>query len=139
MYKADVTPPAAMDRLSRSVSARLIDVRTAEEWEDVGLPCVDGLLAIEWLTMPMGELNPNFLGEVERAGVSKDDELYILCRTGPRSIAAAQALAAAGYTRVYNVLEGYEGDADVDGYRGKVSGWQYHGLPWRRDEQRTAA
>ena len=139
MYKADVTPLTAMDRLNQSARARLVDVRTAEEWEDVGLPNVEGLLAVEWLTMPMGELNPDFLGEIERAGVSKDDELYVLCRTGPRSIAAANALAAAGYTSVYNVLEGYEGDADVDGYRGTVSGWQYHGLPWHRAEQRTAA
>lgn len=139
MYKADVTPLAAMDGLNRSSSARLIDVRTVDEWEEVGMPCVEGLLAIEWLTMPLGELNPEFLQEVERAGVSKDDELYVLCRTGPRSIAAAKALTAAGYTNVYNVLEGYEGEADADGHRGTVSGWQYHGLPWHRNAQRTAA
>lgn len=139
MYKADVTPLTAMERLNRSSTARLVDVRTAEEWEEVGLPSVEGLLAIEWLTMPMGELNPDFLQEIEQAGVSKNQELFILCRTGPRSIAAAKALAAEGYTNVYNVLEGYEGDADADGYRGTVSGWQYHGLPWHRNAQRTAA
>ena len=139
MYKADVSPLAAMDGLLSSPAARLIDVRTADEWAEVGGPSVQGLLAIEWLTMPMGELNPNFVDEVERAGVSKDDDLYILCRTGPRSKAAAEALTAAGYTSVYNVLEGFEGDADVDGNRGTVSGWQYHGLPWRHDDQRTAA
>ncbi|MEM8687620.1 MAG: rhodanese-like domain-containing protein [Pseudomonadota bacterium] len=139
MYKADVSPLTAMDGLSSSPTARLIDVRTVEEWAEVGGPSVPGRLAIEWLTMPTGDINPNFVDQVERAGVSKDDDLYILCRTGPRSIAAAEALTAAGYTSVYNVLEGFEGDADVDGNRGTVSGWQYHGLPWGFDEQRSAA
>ena len=66
MYKADVSPLAAMDGLQQSPYARLIDVRTADEWAEVGGPSVDGLMAVEWLTMPMGEINPNFLDEVER-------------------------------------------------------------------------
>jgi rhodanese-related sulfurtransferase len=47
-------------------------------------------------------------------------------------MAAARALAAAGFTRLYNVAEGFEGDRDADSHRGALGGWRYHGLPWEQ-------
>ncbi|PWB65475.1 MAG: rhodanese, partial [Betaproteobacteria bacterium] len=38
--------------------------------------------------------------------------------------------AQAGFTRVYNVLEGFEGDQDEEGRRGSLGGWRHAGLPW---------
>ena len=54
-----------------------------------------------------------------------------LCRSGVRSVAAAQAATAAGLGPAYNVLEGFEGDVGADGHRGH-SGWRAAGLPWRQ-------
>ena len=49
-----------------------------------------------------------------------------------RSKAAAKALTAAGFQACYNILEGFEGNADNDGHRGNVGGWKHAGLPWRQ-------
>lgn len=132
MYKGDLTPLETMERLSSLDNAVLLDVRTMPEWNYVGVPAVQRLLTVEWQTFPTGEVNPNFVAQVEQAGVPKDAEVYALCRSGVRSIAAAKALTAAGFTAVYNVLEGFEGDKDASGQRGKVGGWKFHQLPWQQ-------
>ena len=56
-----------------------------------------------------------------------------MCRSGNRSAKAADLLAKAGYTKVYNQVEGYEGDKAKEGdTKGKrtVNGWKNAGLPW---------
>ncbi|MCP5083617.1 MAG: rhodanese-like domain-containing protein [Alphaproteobacteria bacterium] len=130
MYKGDLTPLETMERLSSSQNAVLLDVRTVPEWNYVGVPAVERLLTVEWQTFPAGAVNAGFVAQVEQAGVSKDVEIYTICRSGVRSIAAAQALTAAGFENAYNVLEGFEGDKDPAGHRGSVGGWKFHGLPW---------
>ncbi len=130
MYKGDLTPLETMERLTSSQSAVLLDVRTMPEWNYVGVPAVERLLTVEWQTFPSGAVNQSFVAQVEQAGVPKDAEIYAICRSGVRSIAAAEALTAAGYESVYNVLEGFEGDKDPAGHRGSIGGWRYHGLPW---------
>ncbi len=132
MYKGDLTPLETMERLNSLDKAVLLDVRTMPEWNYVGVPAVQRLLTVEWQTFPTGEINHNFVAQVEQAGVPKDAEVYALCRSGVRSIAAAKALTAAGFTDVYNVLEGFEGDKDASGQRGKVGGWKFHQLPWQQ-------
>ncbi len=56
--------------------------------------------------------------------------VMFLCRSGVRSIGAATAASAAGYTNCYNILEGFEGDKDASGHRNTVGGWRMAGLPW---------
>ena len=130
MYKGDLTPQETMERLSVSQNAVLLDVRTMPEWNYVGVPAVDRLLTVEWQTFPSGAVNTGFVAQVEQAGVPKDAEIFAICRSGVRSIAAAQALTAAGFQNVYNVLEGFEGDKNEAGHRSSVGGWKFHGLPW---------
>lgn len=132
MYKGDVTPIEAMERLNANTNSVLLDVRTFPEWNYVGVPAVDRLLTIEWQTFPHGAVNPGFVQQVEDAGVSKSAEILAICRSGVRSIAAAEALTAAGYENAYNVLEGFEGDKDANGQRGNLGGWRFHGLPWHQ-------
>jgi len=60
----------------------------------------------------------------------KDAEIYCLCRSGVRSISAAQALTASGFTKAFNVLDGFEGDHNQEGKRGTVAGWKFDQLPW---------
>jgi rhodanese-related sulfurtransferase len=62
-----------------------------------------------------------------------DQPLLLLCRSAVRSHAAARAATAAGFTRVYNVLEGFEGQRTIDGRRGEIDGWRRQGLPWVQD------
>lgn len=77
----------------------LLDVREAAEYAFGHIPGAKSI--------PMGELS-NRLNEL-----NKDEAIYVICRTGTRSDMAAQQLAQAGFTKIYNVLpgmSGYEGE-----------------------------
>ncbi|HET7800804.1 MAG TPA: rhodanese-like domain-containing protein [Humibacillus xanthopallidus] len=132
-YAGDVTPAEAWEALSDDPAAVLVDVRTAAEWSYVGLPDLRGLgkdiVRVEWQTYPTGAVNPDFVAELEGAGVDRSATVYFLCRSGVRSVAAAEAATAAGWSRSLNVLEGFEGPHDAEHHR-TVSGWKVAGLPW---------
>jgi rhodanese-related sulfurtransferase len=130
MYKGEVTPKQAYERLKANPNAVLIDVRTAPEWAFVGVPAVERLLRISWQEFPQMQVNQSFVETVEKAGVPKDAEILLICRSGARSAAAAHALTQAGFTNAWNVSEGFEGDRNQEGHRGTVGGWKSHGLPW---------
>jgi len=130
MYKGDVLPKQAFDELNASDNAYLIDVRTDAEWAFVGVPAVENLVRIPWQFFPTMERNGSFVSAVESAGVSRDAEVFLICRSGARSASAAAALTEAGFENCYNVAEGFEGDKDGQGHRGTVGGWKHAGLPW---------
>jgi rhodanese-related sulfurtransferase len=81
--------------------------------------------------------NPDFVKAVDRLvesrGLDRDAAVIVMCAAGTRSTAAAKALHAAGYTRVYNLYEGFEGFKATEGYfKGQrvVNGWKNAALPW---------
>ncbi|MBV2132225.1 rhodanese-like domain-containing protein [Pseudomonas sp. MAP12] len=128
-YAGSLYPPEAW-ALVEAGAARLIDVRTAEELKFVGR--VPHSQHVAWQTGPAMIRNPRFLRELQ--GKSAPDQvLVLLCRSGKRSAAAASAAANAGFTQVFNVLEGFEGDLDQHQQRGDSGGWRLRGLPWVQD------
>ena len=127
-YTGALTPPDAYALLQNAPGAKLVDVRTQAEWSWVGQ--VPEALKIEWNTWPKGERNATFADTLQREVPNKDTTLLFMCRSGARSSAAATLAAELGYTNVYNVLEGFEGDKNEAGQRNTVSGWRYHRLPW---------
>ncbi|WP_157264343.1 rhodanese-like domain-containing protein [Azohydromonas aeria] len=128
-YAGGVLPPQAW-ALAQSGHATLVDVRSAEERKFVGL--VPGSLHVAWATGTALTRNPRFTRELE-AKVRKDQPLLLLCRSGKRSVLAAEAAAKAGFALAFNVLEGFEGDLDAGQQRGRADGWRFHGLPWVQD------
>lgn len=127
-YAGAVTPPEAWLLVQRQ-GAALVDVRTAPEFKFVGH--VPGTVNVEWHGRDEGPL-AQFLTDLRR-NVTADAVVLLICRSGVRSHAAAAAAAAAGYERVYNVLEGFEGQIDITRQRGKINGWRHAGLPWVQD------
>lgn len=130
-----VTPPEAWRILNADPRAVLLDVRCKVEHDFVGHPA--GAVNVVWKDYPSGAQNPNFVAEVRAALAARggDDAarpILALCRSGVRSLAAAQALAAAGYTDLTNVEQGFEGDKDAEGHRCSVGGWRFHRLPWEQ-------
>ncbi|WP_371814210.1 hypothetical protein [Phycicoccus sp. HDW14] len=81
--------------------------------------------------LPRGTVNDRFVDELRALGLDAGRPVYFLCRSGVRSVAAAEAATAAGLGPAYNVLEGFEGPVDHAGHR-SVSGWRNDGLPWRQ-------
>lgn len=133
-YAGDITPQQSWKLLSENPDAVLVDVRTDAEWKWVGVPDLTGLgrevVFVEWNTA-QGR-NENFVADLIAAGVTPGERPVIfLCRSGVRSISAAEAATAAGIAPSYNVLEGFEGQLDETGHRG-VTGWRAEGLPWKQ-------
>jgi rhodanese-related sulfurtransferase len=124
-----VTPQEAWELVS-SHAAVLVDVRTAEERQFVGR--VEGSIHVPWLIGTAFQRNPRFVRELE-SKVRRDAVILLLCRSGNRSTAAAQALTEARFPNAFNVLEGFEGDLDQRRQRGNQGGWRSHGLPWVQD------
>lgn len=128
-YAGGVTPPQAW-ALVQAGRATLVDVRSAEERKFVGQ--VPGSVHVAWATGTSLTRNPRFTRELE-AKVGKDEPVLLLCRSGKRSAQAAEAAAKAGFSAVFNVLEGFEGELDAHQQRGHADGWRFHGLPWTQD------
>lgn len=128
-YAGDVTATEAHSMLIERPDSVLLDVRTAAEWTWVGVPDVAGTRFVEWVRWPGGQPNPTFVEEAT-SGLDEARVVLVLCRSGARSAAAATALTAAGFTEVYNVSDGFEGDLDHENHR--RGGWRGAGLPWRQ-------
>jgi rhodanese-related sulfurtransferase len=132
----DVAADKVWEALKADPAAQLCDVRTDAEWNFVGIPDLDAIgrepVLIPWQVYPSMQRNGDFVDHLRQAGLSSETPVYFICRSGARSMAAAQAAAAAGFTSVYNVAEGFEGPPDHYGHRGTVSGWKVAGLPWRQ-------
>jgi len=126
-YAGDVPAELAWQWLQAG-EAVLVDVRTDAEREWVGK--VPGAVAVAWKQWPGMAANPNFDAEL-RAAVPEGKKVVLLCRSGVRSVAAAQRAAGLGI-EAYNILEGFEGDVDASGQRGRLGGWRKRGLPWHQ-------
>jgi len=126
-YAGDVTPQLAFDWWQRG-NAVLVDVRTDAEREWVGF--IPGAVPLAWKQWPGMALNASF-DEGLKAAVPPGKKAVLFCRSGVRSIAAARRATELGI-EAYNMLEGFEGDPDENGQRGKRGGWRLFGLPWRQ-------
>jgi len=136
-YAGDLSPTEAWQRLVSDPRAVLIDVRTPEEWTYVGVVNFESLdrdaYFVPWAFFPQMTPNSDFLDQVkEHACPSADTPMLFLCRSGVRSVHAARAFSADGFTACFNILAGFEGDLDEHGHRGQISGWKVDGLPWRQ-------
>lgn len=142
------------DFLKNHPKALFLDLRTPEELLFVGTPQgIDG-------NAPFGIMNynkwddkkktyvrfpnPDFLSNFEYwamdKGTEKTDPVLLICRSGDRSALGADFLAKQGYTNVWSVVDGFEGDLAKDGpNKGKraVNGWKNIGLPWSYDLDRA--
>jgi len=139
---SEVLPQEAMECLKSEPHTVLVDVRTKAEWSFVGYPDLDEIdkkvIRIEWLALPEMSVNPEFTGELfSRFGDRFPDKIFFLCRSGVRSLDAADYVAdilgeIGRKTQCINVTEGFEGDVDQDRHRGNVNGWKKRGLAWRQ-------
>ena len=124
----NLSPRQAWDLLQQDTGAVLVDVRTKIEHAFVGHPV--GAIHIAWKEAPDWRLNPAFVAEVEKRVPDKKAPVLLLCRSGQRSLEAAAVLEQAGFVRLINIVDGFEGSLDQQQHRGQLGGWRYEGLPW---------
>lgn len=132
----NVAPTQAWEALRDDADAQLVDVRTDVEWAFVGVPDLSPAgkqaVLIPWQIYPTMQRNPGFEQNLREAGLTPGHRLYFICRSGARSMAAAEAAKSAGFPNVFNVADGFEGPLDQEGHRGGLGGWKAEGLPWRQ-------
>ena len=124
-------PKEACAWLQAHPDALFLDVRMEIESLYVGRP--PGVVNVPWYDYP--DLEPDaqkFVEIVAQEATSKHQPLLLICRSGQRTIAAGQALEAAGFTDVQHVVHGFEGELDANFKRSTQSGWRFDGLPWEQ-------
>ncbi len=139
-FAGEMNPQSAWDVLASNPKAALVDVRTDAEFAFVGVPDLSSLSKnvwfVPWKTFPGMAANDSFVEEMtSRIVESGADELLFLCRSGARSMHAAQTMSGGvfegeGVVKAWNVAEGFEGDLNGQRRRGRVNGWKAHDLPW---------
>lgn len=133
-----ISPKQAAQLLQEQPKAVFIDVRSSMEFLFVGHPV--GAVNIPWIDEPDWDINPDFAREARKLAlggicdneVSHSVPVVLICRSGVRSLEAGKVLLEAGFSQVYNVLEGFEGPLDDKHQRSTLGGWRYHGLPWEQ-------
>jgi rhodanese-related sulfurtransferase len=127
-----LTPREAHAFLQERTDALFVDVRMEIEYLYVGHPL--GVVHVPWYEYP--EMQPDaeaFAAQVRReAGGDTTRPVVLICRSGKRTLDAGQALEAAGFREVVNVLHGFEGELDEHFQRGRLNGWRHDGLPWEQ-------
>lgn len=128
--------------------ALFVDVRTRYEVSYLGMPTVADA-NIAYVEHPDDapwddkagrfrlDINSDFGAEFGRRmaskGLGKSDVVIVMCRSGDRSARAATLLTQLGYSNVFSVVDGFEGDLATSGPKqGQrvVNGWKNADLPW---------
>ncbi|SNS89066.1 rhodanese-like domain-containing protein [Tropicimonas sediminicola] len=129
-------------------SVVLLDVRSRSELTFVGVPTRVNV-HIPLMVMPEhASYNPDkqsyalesnaafefdFLDYAEAIELEDERPIILICRSGSRSAKAADMIYDLGFSNVYTVIDGFEGDKASDGpERGHrvLNGWKNAGLGW---------
>jgi len=113
--------------LETNSNSVVLDVRTEEEWNEVGKPDAESLNSktffISLLLGPERRKNENFIKDFLQKKISKKDNILVICRSGVRSTAAAKLLQQEGYKNLVNISDGFEGNPATG------DGWKKSNLP----------
>lgn len=128
MLVQNICSKEAYNMLVSNNNTFLVDVRTEEEWKHVGVPSLsnkNNVVFLSWQLSPFMELNRDF---EDRFLSIIDDKMsniiFFLCRSGHRSLMAANFMANIGYKNCYNIIDGFEGNL-------QNKGWKQNNLPWQ--------
>jgi rhodanese-related sulfurtransferase len=138
-----IMPDEAWEMLQADATMIFVDIRSSGEFFFVGHP--KGAIHLAWVDEPDWVVNPYFINDVRRVAQNKLETLenkstmsaeniplLLICRSGHRTLDAGKLLCDSGFTKVYNVLEGFEGPLDEERHRGTLGGWRYYKLPWEQ-------
>ena len=113
------------DYIKNNPKSVLLDVRTNEEWDQIGKPDGDKIGLKTYFLSSQFEgriINENFVEEFKNLNISKDCQILLMCGSGNRSQGAAELLTKAGYN-CSNVSDGFRGNGQ------EKIGWKNNQLP----------
>jgi rhodanese-related sulfurtransferase len=105
IYKADISSNQVAEMINKG--ATILDVRTPPEWHNLGIIPKSKLVMF---FDNRGNYNLNaFMKELNKQGISKSDNIIVICRSGNRSVHVSNMLTDRGYKNIYNVKKGIKG------------------------------
>lgn len=133
-----ISATGAYEQAQADPRALLIDVRSNMEFLFIGHP--KDAISIPWIDEPDWIINPNFVADVRKlilGGLDHDSSghnvpIFLICRSGKRSMEAGKLLLKEGFHDVYNIEDGFEGELNQDHHRSALGGWRFDGLPWNQ-------
>ena len=127
MNVSEINSTSAFKTLGKRRNSFLIDVRSSIEWEQSGVPDLFQIgkkpFFIEWPIL----INEDFIKEfnlILSKNFKQSDHIFFICRSGIRSRHAANLSSNFGYSNVFNIIDGFEGN------KFNYYGWKGNNLPW---------
>jgi len=133
MPVTQISAQNAFELLKNDRNSILVDVRTIEEFNSVGIADADKfnnrMILLPWQFLPLMNQNPDFINSFENSvknffkDKSGEAKIIFMCRSGGRSNQAAICATDLGYKNCYNIASGFEG---------AQASWKSSNLPWRQ-------
>ena len=109
------------DHLKNNPKGVLLDVRTQEEWSNVGKPDGDKIGLKTYFLEIQRNASFDFVQEFKNLNISQDKEIFVICASGERSQISAELLSKESY-KCINISDGFMGSQEG-------VGWVKNGLP----------
>ena len=109
------------DYLTTNPNCVLLDVRTQEEWDNIGKPDGDKIGLKTYFLEIRRDAFFDFVQEFKNLNISKDKEVLVICASGERSQITAELLSRENYKSI-NISDGFMGSQEGEG-------WKNNGLP----------
>ena len=105
----------AFDILTKKVDSHLIDTRSDLEWKTTGIPDLSSINKETYLINWAPVLDQTFFEQYKKFLLIKfnqKDSLFFICRSGSRSLMAAQFAIEFGFKNSFNIHDGFYNDND---------------------------
>ena len=116
-----ITSKEIKDYLKKSPDSVLLDVRTQEEWDNIGKPDGDKIGLKTYFLEIRRDAFFNFVQEFKNLNINLDSEVLVICASGERSQITAELLSKENYKSI-NISDGFMGSQEG-------IGWKNNGLP----------
>ena len=140
----EITSSEAFLMLKKDSDSRLVDVRTEKEIFSVGFPDLESIgkkvSFIEWNQSFFSNSSKSFLEKFRKKfGSDIKGNFMFICKSGIRSNFAALTVEESynsgnDVLRLFNIVDGFEGNTVSQEIDNKKNGWKFLGLPWKKPE-----
>ena len=109
------------DYLTKNPDGVLLDVRTQEEWDNIGKPDGDKIGLKTYFLEIRRDALFDFVKEFKNLNINQNKEILVICASGERSQISAELLSRENYKSI-NISDGFMGSQEGEG-------WKNNGLP----------
>ena len=115
MKPINIKASDAFDILTKKPNSYLIDTRSDLEWKTTGIPDLLSINKETYLINWGPVLDQSFFEEYKKfllIRFNQKDSLFFICRSGSRSMMAAQFAIKIGFNSSFNIYDGFSNDND---------------------------